>query len=330
MFKFNSNKVMIDGRTYRTDKASYPFFPTVMSGVDIQWGASSCIEHPDPSRAQLSLWIPKTHEGWLPELGDVVTVSGLYNDSPTSTNFVSMFAGKIESVKLQDDHKALPASSTPYTNTAFTVTGWTFFYDTDSTPPGTDITSSVTLIDGNTFNVPVTPDAVPNWLTATTPKFDVVAGGAYAFTWTTNNTAGCQDVHATSTQPVRSSQARQNYSLKNRFDFTPPAGAVKVIVEFVAIMNSNYSPSFTIGKFFFESFAPGTEKPSGYKVAIVAADALAEAARLRLSDSPWLFESVHSRQQRIESRADSGVEFKTPDTYDQGKSDSFRHQGNPS
>lgn len=106
MVDIKPTSVTIGGRSYNKDKSGYPELPTVFSGVDITWGAGSCIEHPEASRAQISLWVPKTDAAWIPTLGEVVEVRG-GNVTAGVTADLSLFAGKVESVKLQDDHEGL-------------------------------------------------------------------------------------------------------------------------------------------------------------------------------------------------------------------------------
>lgn len=108
MVTINVSSVEIGGRSYNKDKSGYPVMPTVFSGVEINFGASSCIEHPEPTSSTLSLWVPKTHENHVPALGESVhVVGGIGSQSST------LFKGSVEDVKLHDDHKpaATPLST---------------------------------------------------------------------------------------------------------------------------------------------------------------------------------------------------------------------------
>lgn len=98
MVSIQSTSVVIGGHTFNLNKADYPSRPTAMSGVDITWGAGSCIEHTEPTRATLNLWIPYSFQNWLPALGDAVTITA--NLSGTA----SLFVGKAETVTARDDH----------------------------------------------------------------------------------------------------------------------------------------------------------------------------------------------------------------------------------
>ncbi|WP_144659052.1 hypothetical protein [Paenarthrobacter nicotinovorans] len=61
----------------------------------------------------------------------------------------------------------------------------------------------------------------------------------------------------------------------------------------------------------------GTRAVGGYKLNVMASDALAEAGKLRLSAEPWLWESVSSRTQRInDASSDYGVQFKVDNSPD--------------
>ncbi|UVJ37987.1 hypothetical protein [Arthrobacter sp. CJ23] len=89
------------GETYYGMAAEdYPLLPTVMSGLEIVWGAPSCLEHTDGSRARLSLWLPKTHESIMPKLGDLVYIAAVVDGEGSNC-----FTGKVDSVLAQDDHK---------------------------------------------------------------------------------------------------------------------------------------------------------------------------------------------------------------------------------
>lgn len=104
MVAFKAHSVTIGGKVFSGDKAGYPELPTVYGGLSINWGAASCIDHPDVSRAQASLWIPKTHEAQIPELGDVILIKG-GNVTDGIIPDAQLFAGKIESVKLKDSYE---------------------------------------------------------------------------------------------------------------------------------------------------------------------------------------------------------------------------------
>jgi hypothetical protein len=97
--------VVINGQYFNVFKDNYPVQPTVMGGVSISFGADSCIEHPEPTRASLPLWIPKTHLTYIPSLGQTVTIN-LTRADPLPAPFVStpVFNGRIESIELEDDH----------------------------------------------------------------------------------------------------------------------------------------------------------------------------------------------------------------------------------
>jgi hypothetical protein len=108
MVNLFTHEVTIGGRSYNKGKSGYPALPTVFSGVEVTWGAPSCIEHPEPSRAVISLWVPKTHESFIPTLGEVVSVKAGVVEPWGAGNgqyAASVFAGKVESVKIKDDHK---------------------------------------------------------------------------------------------------------------------------------------------------------------------------------------------------------------------------------
>ncbi len=98
MVNLGKRRVIIDGKTWRGDKGNYPYEPVIYSGVKISFGGDSCSDHPEPSTASLSMWLPKDHASWLPKLGQSVKVEV---KSPGRYElYYSFFYGVIDSVKL--------------------------------------------------------------------------------------------------------------------------------------------------------------------------------------------------------------------------------------
>lgn len=331
MVKLTTTSVTIGGRSYNRDKSGYPVLPTIYSGVDIQWGAGSCIEHPDPSRATLSLWVPKTHETYLPTLGEVVQVKASLQEGPVTPGIksVTVFEGKIESVKIQDDHQSPKPVLLPNSTNITNLSGWTFSYSTGyyAQPPDgprTNINSSVTILGKNRFMIPYQSATESfQWLWVKTPKATVVAGKTYSMHWKTNYVAGMYSYvrwYNAAGVKIGNTILVNNNAFDRFVMITAPALATKVDFEVSALHTPTGSTTpapHEIGEFIFNA-ADDMETP-GYRINVTAADALAEAARLRLADTPWPFENVLNRQARIADLATrSGVKFYSGLTEEQG------------
>lgn len=330
MVAINSKYVSIGERNFNKDKSGYPLVPTVFSGVDVTWGSNSCIEHPEPSRALLSLWVPKTHEDWIPELGEIVGVAAamVAGGDLVSPSNLTIFSGKIESVKVSDDHETAPAPLYAGFRNMVNLTNWAVAWSLSSGGTYTDITSQTTITDGQTLNIPfLNATTTTHYFKVTTPKIPVTPDKVHAISWDSNKMSGVltQGVgvndltivfryYNSSNTLISTSSSVVGLSHQT---FTPPTGTATVTMEFVesAIGGPSSSP-FTLGSFILVSdVAP----KAGYVVNVVAADALAEAARLRLYDTPWPFEAALNRQARIGNLATkSGVNFATSFPPSQG------------
>lgn len=100
MVNIRISTLTISSSAWGVSASSFPDNPTVMSGAQITWGGDSCLDHPEPTRCLLSLWVPRGKEAWIPALGDEVRLNG------GAGTPVRLFTGKVEEVKLSDDHKA--------------------------------------------------------------------------------------------------------------------------------------------------------------------------------------------------------------------------------
>jgi hypothetical protein len=324
MVNLVAQQVSIGGRFYNSTKSGYPSAPTIFSGVEISWGADSCIEHPDASRAELSLWVPKTHKAFLPSLGEVVKVNAYLTPPENAslyTNTARMFTGKVESIKLQDDHKATPAVAIPNSVNITATTGWTLRYSTTGASEAGRVAAAATVVDGDSFKYPFTSSGT-HWFFTKTPRFNVTAGQNYTITWTDNNGTAyyTSEVRYYNSSGAQVGSMAQTISLmEGRLVFTPPVGAVTADVELITNMSSLSGLASVDGYYKIGKIVLGVPDSSGYRINITAADALAEASRLRLSDKPWLFTTVFGRQNRIATLAsNAGVDFEEWPSDDQG------------
>jgi hypothetical protein len=322
----------IGGRRFNPDKASYPSKPTAFSGVEITWGAESCIEHPEPSRANISLWVPKTHMNYIPQLGDIVSVRGgaVVAGAVTVANTVDMFTGKVESVKLKDDYQPYAGYVAPAqinyvsavadaaSGTAAVAAGWNLYY------AGGDLAAYVS-IKGNVFTVNKPPNIGTSSFYVYTPRVPVASDKVirlshglpntrlYIFETRANGTTVKTDVNQFTND--------QGY-----FDLYPQMETTHLSFGFASNWGSD-NFQYTVGPFTATQEAANSvvlADPPGYLVNIVASDALAEGGRLRLSDKPWSTADVYSRFWQIKEAArDSGVKFAYNITEDQGVVDTY-------
>jgi hypothetical protein len=318
MVNIKVSDLTIGTHRFNQNKASYPSLPTVFSGVEITWGAESCIEHSEPTRAQLSLWVPKTHAECIPELGDVVTVKGGAEVSG-SVSPVSIFTGKVESVTVQDDHVpyAYTAPVEVEKSPAEVLNGtWTIRYAIGGTKY--DMEPYTTLANGvfsSTRAPGVTDNSIYDFFT---PEFNVTSG---AYIKLKTGIAGAIEVYVV--------ESKANGTVVKAGFLEAVDGTLGVLLDpQTTKMYFGYTGRWTSGQtevsagpFSAVQMSANTvlADPPGYRINVTAADALAEGARLRLSSSPWGETDAEYRLYRIAEVAEkSGVDFAKYITINQG------------
>lgn len=319
MVAIEGTEVVIGGHSWNTEKAGYPSKPTIYAGTTISFGAEACIEHPDPSTAIVTMFLPKKYGDWLPVIGDEVVVRAKFTGDSEDAK---VFHGKVDTVSVDDDHVAgptvwAPVNTHPTLGTALSKTGWTFTgYKTGSL---TDITADVTLLEDN-FVVPIRSNGTDDNLTITSARFAVTAGRQYKLSFDqfpTHRAFYPPSIeirfHTASSGGSVVSTRLSTDSIMDE-EFTVPAGATHMSWVLLVKPNADiHRGSVVIGGFrIFQVLDTVTlDDPPRYRVRITCSDALAEAGRLRLSSltaAGELYESPQNRVKKITTLATgSGV-----------------------
>lgn len=338
MVNLKVTALTIAGRRFNTSKVDYPSRPTVYSGAEVTWGAGSGIEHPEPSRAALSLWIPKSHENYIPNLGDEVSIRGGAEVAGTVTtnDTVDIFTGKVESVKVQDDHIPFEGYVAPTTiqhvsavtnsasGTDAVAAGWTLTYVPNNVSTSL---APYTSINSGVFTVKKPAGAATSPYYIYTPTVPVASDKKIVIS------------HGVPNSRIYTFQTRANGTnvLTDYSQFTDKYGNLTIMPEpetthfrfgwaanFVADTAESGQITATVGPFSALQEGPNTvaTDPSGYRVNLVASDALAEGGRLRLSSEPWAATNVQGRVWQVSEAAKAaGVQFADYVTTDQGAAD---------
>ncbi len=326
MVNLKAERVTIGNKGFNSTKAGYPSFPTVYSGIEINFGAESCLEHPEASTATLSLWVPKTHEAFLPKLGDEVKILA----SIGASSKAGVFTGSVDQVKLWDNRETLsgfdpePFRGPIVFNTSSAVASdWQLSYNYSKTQTRAVPEANKAVGADGTLTVTLPDDAVAD----STGSFLVTGECIKRFVMPSNADISI-DVQSSDFETeqfrISSYNAAVSGTLVNSTDYMA-LSEIQILHtatgtfwgKLGSISLHSKSRTFSIGPLVIRNRSLATkDDPEGFpgwRVNISCSDAVAAAGRLRLGDAPWPSEQGMARLSRIATLANpSGVEFFDP------------------
>lgn len=317
MVALKAHSVTIGGRAYNPDKSGYPIRPTAFGGVEVSFGAPSCIEHPEATKANLSLWVPKTNVEYLPKLDEEVVVTARFEGDPRPS---TIFSGNVESVMLEDDHK--PAEvydpSVYYGTKVFdlnntTVAAWTVYGESPSVHTATALTDGILTILMDEYTEYDEQEEAYLYV-RNTEKQPVQQNKQYSVEATATGIRG--EIHIWFYDTSGTFIDGRTVSANSISTITTPANATQMAFGYADLWVPEGSPQVFIGPFVVRDPATATPAPAsvpGYRVNIQCSDAVAAAGRLRIGTEPWASTILTKRLSDIAQLAQpSGVKFLDP------------------
>lgn len=326
MVNLKAESVTIGNKGFNSTKAGYPAFPTVYSGIEINFGADSCLEHPEASTATLSLWVPKTHESFIPKLGDEVKITA----SIGASSKAGVFTGSVDEVKLWDNRKSLTGfdpepfrGPTVFNTVSAVAADWQLSYNYSKTETRAVPSANKAVGADGTLTVTLPDDAV----TDSSGSFLVTGECTKRFVMPSNADISV-DIQSSDFETeqfrISSYNAAVSGTLVNSTEYMALSD-IRILHtatgtywgKMGSISLHSKSRTFSIGPLVVRNRSLATKDDPkdfpGWRVNISASDAVAAAGRLRLGDVPWPSEGGMARLSRIATLANpSGVEFFDP------------------
>lgn len=276
-------------------RRTFPWSPTVMH-TENTFGGPSLLDHPEPARCRLVMWLPAWAEPYMPRLG-----SALVGDAVVGGERVTYFSGAVDEIRAGRMRGAdvpgverMPApwvgtrswwnDAAPFETPDVERSGvWSTFTVTGS--PGAHVlvrmrwTASITAVRSSALLVAPVPSNVSTFDMAAATSLAVVPPTAPAVTVT-----DCLDAPA-----------------PNRTAYRIKAGAASrptVSVDLDVVIPSSGKRTVSVPDPAIVSTAGGQDVRGRY-VQIDASDWTAPAARVRIGDKPFSFESPSKRWNNI-------------------------------
>lgn len=307
--------VSIGYRAYNLNKSGYPVRPSIYAGMEVAFGAASCSEHPESTTASLSLWVPKTHTEYLPKLDEEVYVRGTFGGTKIST----VFAGTVDRVTLFDDHK--PAETYDptqyYGNKVLDINDsllghWIVTGDVSLTHTATSIDNGILTItlDDRIVNAYGYHHSTHITL-QNLQKFSIPADRDLSVETGIVGATGVVTMYFYNS--IGNLLSGKTVDVNTINTVTPPAGATKMAIGDWSIDAKAGYPILKVGPFIVRdpsTATPAPESVPGYRVLVQCSDAVAQAGRLRIGDTPWDSTTAMLRFGRISELAKpAGVKF---------------------